>query len=780
MHRFISLLIFLPLFCFSQSNRNASISGIVIDASDNTPLPNSNVFLSGKNIHCTSGPDGSFSLKGVPAGNYSLKVRYVGFQKYDKKIVLSEGQNIYLKIFLKDSSYTSNEVLIKARKEKSILEQPNRITVIKAAEIQMLPAQNINEIIDYSPGISMSNTTGFFSSKAVVTMRGVPSNDQSRTLVMLDGIALNKSDEGSVNWNMINKDDIAEIKITKGPGSAKYGSGAMGGVIEMTSQKPEKPFQGNLAASYGTYNTTAANLNLSGIKKYEGKISDIYWGLAEFGRRSDGYITEPDSFHTIDDTTLVPVFLKEINTAVKVGCTFRNNQNIEFQTNYFDDQRGNGIQVFDYYGAYSKHRTYRNALKYSGSKGFFKWNANAYFITEKYYRLYEYMKEKSYMLYEANSIRNDNGGTFELTYYKFNNHNITAGFNFRGGGVDGTDTYYTSTDVVRNAAKMENYAAFVQDEIVLLNEKIRINAGLRYDVAKFHDGLFTIEDPSYSMVFYNEFDSTSMQPKNWNALCPRFSAQYQFTPKTRIYFSAAKGFRAPILDDMCRTGKKKGGFKVANPALKPELMYSYESGVDFNLSKNISANISGYYSIGKNFMYYASNGDTVNMGYKLAPVLKKQNIGKVEIYGVETEFRYELLDSLTFFVNYSYTHAQIVEHKITNARVDSSLTGKYLTDIPNHKAGAGFTWRNKIASISFSGKYVGKIWINDLNLVDIEYLKTDKYPDYFTFNIRLEKRIIKHLNASISIENIFDKIYIDSGLQQCPGRFITGSVKFTF
>jgi len=62
-------------------------------------------------------------------------------------------------------------------------------------------------------------------------------------LVLLDGIPLNKSDEGSVNWNMINKDDIDQIKIIKGPGPAKYGSGAMGGVIELTSKKPVKQFQ---------------------------------------------------------------------------------------------------------------------------------------------------------------------------------------------------------------------------------------------------------------------------------------------------------------------------------------------------------------------------------------------------------------------------------------------------------------------------------------------------------------------------------------------------------
>jgi iron complex outermembrane recepter protein len=775
MNKLILLFLFLPLHCFCQ---NASVSGTVTDASAGKPLSNASIILFNTGISSTSGIDGSFTLTGIAAGNYFLKVSFLGYQTFEKKIELKKGENLFLKISLKDSTFISKEIEVKAIKEKDILKQASRISVINSSAIKLMPVQGINEIIDFTPGINMSNTTGFFSSKAIVTMRGLPANDQARTLVILDGVVLNKSDEGSVNWNMINKDDIEQVKVIKGPGPAKYGSGAMGGVIELTSKKPEKEFDGTLSISYGTYNTASTNLNLSGLKKCTGKFSDFYWGLNGLGRLSDGYITVPDSFRTIEDTILVPVFLKEMNTSLKAGCDLKNNQNIEMQLNFFDDIRGNGVKVFDYYGAFSKHLTYKGLLKYSCNLGSFIWNANIFMTSENYNRIYEYMNEGVYSLYEANSTRSDKGGNAEFSFYKFKNHDITGGMNYKTGSVDGTDTYYTSTDIIRNAAKMNYYAAFLQDEISLLNEKILVNAGLRYDYAKFHDGLFTIDDPSYSLIFYDGFENYSMQKKSWDALCPRFSAQYRFSEKKRIYISAAKGFRSPILDDMCRTGKKKGGFKVANPDLKPEQIYSYECGTDFDIFKNLSADASLYYSIGRDFMYFASTGDSVNMGYTIAPILKKQNIGKVEIYGAEAEMKFEISDSINIFINYSYTHAQIIEHDITNADVDSSLTGKYLTDIPDHKAGAGFTWRNKTLNASVLFKYVGKTWINDLNIIDKEYLKTDRYPAYFTCNIRLEKEFLKHFSASFSIENIFNKIYIDSNAEKCPGRFITTALKY--
>jgi len=184
--------------------------------------------------------------------------------------------------------------------------------------------------------------------------------------------------------------------------------------------------------------------------------------------------------------------------------------------------------------------------------------------------------------------------------------------------------------------------------------------------------------------------------------------------------------------------------------------------------------------MGHDFMYYVSTGDTVNMGYKLAPILKKQNISRVEIYGAETEVKYDLQDSLTVFVNYSYTHAQISGHQINDAKVDSNLTGKYLTDIPNHKISAGFTWRNKIVNTSILFKFIGKTWINDLNVVDEEYLKTDRYPEYTTVNIRFDKRIFKIITMGVSVENIFNKIFVTNDAQTCPGRMITGSLRFVF
>ena len=83
-------------------------------------------------------------------------------------------------------------------------------------------------------------------------------------LILLDDIPLNTSDGGSVNWNMIVKENIESIEVMKGCSSPKYGSNAIGGTINIVSKKPSEPVEGFAKASYGTYNTLSETGLISG------------------------------------------------------------------------------------------------------------------------------------------------------------------------------------------------------------------------------------------------------------------------------------------------------------------------------------------------------------------------------------------------------------------------------------------------------------------------------------------------------------------------------------
>ena len=775
MNRYL-LLLFLFFHLFAHTQNLYKISGTVSNK-NKTPLGGVNVFVDELKIGSSTNEKGKFSIDEIKNGNYTLIISHIGYLPLIKNIEIT-GKDIHLKIELNKENLTLDEVTIIADKYEYVKKIPSRIKVIPVEKIENSPEQNMTDFLGNISGVNVENTLGIFSNSSVVSLRGLSGNDQSRTLILIDDIPINKSDGGSVNWNLVNNENIEAIKIIKGPGPAKYGSNAMGGVINIITKKPVEKLSGNIKASYGTYNTFAGNMNLSGTFNTKNQNS-FYWSISGSAKKSDGYITELDEYIEVNDSIIVPVFLDEVNSNVKLGYLFNKKHSIELFSNFFDDKRGNGIKVFDDYGAYSEHDTWFSVLKYKFNEKNFNFKSNIFLLNEHYQRVYEYMKEGEYLLYDVDSKRHEFGANLDFSYFK-NAHTLTSGIMYKHGSVDAIDTYYTSTDLISNAGEMNIYAIYFQDEIDFKSKNIQINIGLRYDVADFNDGIFSVEYPSYSIDFLTKFQDTVINPHFWNSLSPKVSVQKWFNDRTRAYFSYGKGFKAPLLDDMCRTSKKRSSFRLANPELKPETIDNFEVGLDYSLFKNLTIKQSVYYSIGKDFMYIISTGDSVNMGYKIAPIYTIDNISKVHIYGLETDLEFQFSESFAAYLNYTYNISKIKKFEINDADADEDLNNKYLTNIPDHKIAAGLVWKNKMANISLSAKYIGSRWVNDLNEVDDEYLHTDKFAAYTIVNVKIKRELFNGVSVAVNVNNIFDKIYINNRFQRCPGRFISGQIIVNF
>ncbi|MGD9755752.1 MAG: TonB-dependent receptor, partial [Acidimicrobiia bacterium] len=81
-------------------------------------------------------------------------------------------------------------------------------------------------------------------------------------MVMIDGVPVNKSDGGSVNWNLMDPAMVERIEVVKGPASSMYGSNAMGGAINVITRRPGGALSGKVTAGYGTYNTFMGRISL--------------------------------------------------------------------------------------------------------------------------------------------------------------------------------------------------------------------------------------------------------------------------------------------------------------------------------------------------------------------------------------------------------------------------------------------------------------------------------------------------------------------------------------
>lgn len=141
---------------------------------------------------------------------------------------------------------------------------PAAVTVISRQEIEQRGYQSLAEALTAVPGLRLAPTGGL-GAQASAFLRGASSRS---VLVLLDGVPINDPSEPNAAFNF-GQDllfDIERIEVLRGPASVLYGSGAIGGVVNLVTRRapPDRAFApfGELAG--GTASTLRGGLGAAG------------------------------------------------------------------------------------------------------------------------------------------------------------------------------------------------------------------------------------------------------------------------------------------------------------------------------------------------------------------------------------------------------------------------------------------------------------------------------------------------------------------------------------
>ncbi|WP_424245734.1 outer membrane receptor protein involved in Fe transport [Elusimicrobium posterum] len=201
--------------------------------------------------------------------------------------------------------------------------------------------------LSLTPGIFIKKTNDF--GRSDVEIRGLGDNGR-RIAVMVDGRPDKMFLYGCAVTQTLPLNNVERVEVIEGPASALYGSGAMGGVINIITHGATKPLEAELNASYGSYNTKMFKLSGGAV---QGKNS--FYG--SFQRQtSDGY--GKDNGYEGNDFTVE--YGRQINDEVKLfirNKTYSGTQNDDAPVDvpgaaatWFDYRRG----ATDISGAYEK------------------------------------------------------------------------------------------------------------------------------------------------------------------------------------------------------------------------------------------------------------------------------------------------------------------------------------------------------------------------------------------------------------------------------------------
>ncbi|MDX9728997.1 MAG: TonB-dependent receptor [Bacteroidales bacterium] len=752
------------------------ITGRVTGAPEGRPLSNAAVIVDGVR-GVTTGNDGRFLIEGVPAGTHSVEARILGYIAVTETVTVKDGGTVTVDFALGEDFIDAGAVVVTANRGASrIADVPSRVTLISSAAIASRPAATVDEMLSTVPGLNISRSFGIFSHKSSVTMRGLSGNEQARVLVMIDGVPVNKSDGGSVNWNLLDPAIVERIEVVKGPASSMYGSNAMGGAINIITRRPSGALSGRVTAGYGTYNTFSGRASL-GQKLNPGEDKGFYYMLNGFYRQSDGYITQSE-FDQAANPYVVASDMQEYSASLKTGYNFRKGEFLEADLIAYNDRRGTGELVWQPHGNTTDHDTWQFRTRYSLERDRLSADVSFFWLKEDYRKVNEYLKD-DYTWYNVLSERVDAGFLSSVSWKAGNRHSLSAGIDLKAGSVDAADVYYTSTDIVYNRGKMLSSGVYLQDAFSIVPERLALTAGIRYDLSMFRDGAFFIDTPSAETVFMRNIEERDMDNVTWGALSPKLALNYTPSPATRIYFSAGRGFRPSVLDDLCRSGRIRGGFKLASPDASPEYLANIEAGADFALAKKLRASLSAWYSQGRDFLYYVNTGDSIDMGYGLRPILVRTNIPLVEISGAEAELSWPVTPALMLSASYGYSYSVISDYRPLVEADPIDLTGNHLTDVPSSTMSLSARWNNRFVNAGLVARYQGAMWANDQNIFD-EVIGSDRYPAYTIVDLKLSRVFLEKISVDLGVQNILDTKFYDSKGAVCPGRFITLELGYIF
>jgi vitamin B12 transporter len=167
------------------------------------------------------------------------------------------------------------------------------VTVLDEAAIRQEQPIALTDILLRTPGISLTRNGGFGTATSL-RIRGA---DAGQSVMVIDGMRLADPSTTSGGYSFSNMliDDIARIEILRGPQSILWGSDAIGGVVNVTTRKPEAPLEGGFALEAGTHQTVSAQAGIGGTGSLlDWRVSGSTFTTDGISARSSG--TEPDGY----------------------------------------------------------------------------------------------------------------------------------------------------------------------------------------------------------------------------------------------------------------------------------------------------------------------------------------------------------------------------------------------------------------------------------------------------------------------------------------------------
>jgi outer membrane receptor protein involved in Fe transport len=353
----VILVVFVTFSSFAQDG--GTIRGTIKDTKTKEDIIGATILIQGINKGAATDVNGFFSFGKIPAGTYSLKISFVGYEsKIYEGVKVGANQVTELNLSLAEESATLAEVKVVAQKltntEVSVISEIKAaqlvVSGISAAQITKTLDRTAAEVVKRVPGVTIFG-------ERFINIRGL--NERYNTVQLNNAFAPSmETDVRSFSFDIIPAGQIDRILVFKSP-SAEIPGEFAGGVVKIfTKSIPENNFLTLDISSAYREGTTGSNF-------YATKNSNLAWTGFD-----QGYFDLPKSFPS-SRTDLINSGPAGIDA---IGASLKNNW-VPVESNALPDMRASlsGGLKFDLGSVRLGNVT---AINYSNTRSIFKMERN--------------------------------------------------------------------------------------------------------------------------------------------------------------------------------------------------------------------------------------------------------------------------------------------------------------------------------------------------------------------------------------------------------------------
>ncbi|MBS1190034.1 MAG: TonB-dependent receptor [Rhodocyclaceae bacterium] len=638
------------------------------------------------------------------------------------------------------------------REGQLIAETPATVDVIKEDAIRTVRPTHPSEIMGQVAGVWV-NVTGGEGHQTAIRQ---PLTTNPVYLYLEDGVPTRAT--GFFNHNAlyeVNLPQAGGIEISKGPGSALYGSDAIGGVVNVLTRKPPAKGEIEVSAEGGSYGWARALVsggNSFGDDAFRASLNLTH---TDGWRERTGYDRQAGTLRwdraVGDDAVLKTVF------------TF---SNIDQQT-----AGSSAISENDY-----KHNprtnytpiSFRKVEAYRLSTAYEKETADTLFSITPYYRNDSMDLLANWSLgYDPTVYNTSNESYGLLLKYRMDfaplRTRLIAGLDLDNSpgsrrenriATTATGAFFTKVYTgYTTGARIYDYdvtyrgiSPYVHGE-TSPSEQLRLTGGLRYDNIHYRfDNRFGTAPIAAGGAFYGQVGDTS---REYNHLSPKLGATYAFSDRLNGFAAYTHGFRAPSEGQLFRPAAATTAARALATAdsavgLKPIKADNFEVGLRGKAGEGFNYEASLYHLVKRD--------DILSFKDPVTGATTATNAGKTQHRGIELGAGWAFAPQWRVDGAFSYARHTYKRWVVSNI---ADYSGKEMEIAPRTLANARLTWGDPGRALAqLEWVHVGSWWSDQLN--------TFKYGGHDIFNLRGQYPMTRDVKLFANVHNLLDERYAES------------------